>query len=153
MSGVPGHGGPGSQGDDGTRNESSGVVYGPSIQAHNIGGDLHFYQSTSVPPPGQPQPGALPPPNQLPQVSQLTGRARDVTTMDAARDGHVMVLTGPPGVGKTALAVAWGHRTRGDFPDGVLYSDLHGHAPDGPASPAEVLGRFPTCQTDVTQMM
>lgn len=62
--------------------------------------------------------------------------------MDAARDGRVMVLTGPPGIGKTSLAIAWGHRARTDFPDGALFADLHGPAPDGPAAPSEILGRF-----------
>jgi tetratricopeptide (TPR) repeat protein len=62
--------------------------------------------------------------------------------MDAARTSRVIVLTGPPGIGKTALAVHWGHGIRKDFPDGALYEDLHGHAPDGPARPGEVLGRF-----------
>jgi tetratricopeptide (TPR) repeat protein len=62
--------------------------------------------------------------------------------MDAARDGRVIVLTGSPGVGKTALAIAWGHSVRADFPDGALFADLHGHAPDVPASTSEVLGRF-----------
>ena len=62
--------------------------------------------------------------------------------MDAARSSRVIVLTGPPGIGKTALAVHWGHARREDFPDGALYEDLHGHAPDGPARPSEVLGRF-----------
>ncbi|HZR52163.1 MAG TPA: tetratricopeptide repeat protein [Streptosporangiaceae bacterium] len=62
--------------------------------------------------------------------------------MDAARASRLIVLTGPPGIGKTSLAVHWGHARRADFPDGALYEDLHGHAPDGPAKPGEALGRF-----------
>jgi tetratricopeptide (TPR) repeat protein len=62
--------------------------------------------------------------------------------MDAARASRVIVITGPPGIGKTVLAVTWGHAVREDFPDGALYEDLHGHAPDGPARPGDVLGRF-----------
>jgi tetratricopeptide (TPR) repeat protein len=62
--------------------------------------------------------------------------------MDAARESGVVLLTGPPGVGKTALAVNWGHTVRSDYTDGALFADLHGHAPDGPASTREVLGRF-----------
>jgi predicted ATPase len=62
--------------------------------------------------------------------------------MDAARSSRVIVLTGQPGVGKSALATAWGHQVRGDFPDGVFFTDLHGYAPDGPASTAEELGRL-----------
>ncbi|HEX6528013.1 MAG TPA: tetratricopeptide repeat protein [Streptosporangiaceae bacterium] len=62
--------------------------------------------------------------------------------MDAARASRIIVITGSPGIGKTALAVNWGHAVRQDFSDGALYEDLHGHAPDGPARPSDVLGRF-----------
>jgi hypothetical protein len=56
--------------------------------------------------------------------------------MDAARDHQVIVVTGQPGVGKTTLAINWGQRVRSDFPDGVIFADLHGYAPDGPARKA-----------------
>jgi tetratricopeptide (TPR) repeat protein len=121
----------GDRGDAGTRNELSGVVYGPSIQARDIR-DVHIHSSA-------PQ---LPPPGQLPPATQLTGRARDLAAMDAARDSRIIVLTGSPGVGKTALSIAWAHGVRAGFPDGALFADLHGHAPDGPTSTSEVLGRF-----------
>jgi hypothetical protein len=62
--------------------------------------------------------------------------------MDAARASRVIVLTGQPGVGKTVLAVHWGYQVHRDFPDGVLSADVHGYAPDGPASPFEELPRF-----------
>jgi tetratricopeptide (TPR) repeat protein len=130
--------GPGRQREDGdagpaaeTRNDLGGVVYGPAIQARDIT-TLHVHQ-----------PGLrLPPPNQLPPAVRLTGRAGDAAAMDAARESHVILLTGPPGVGKTSLAVNWCHAVRDDFPDGVLFCDLHGYAPDGPASVSETLGRF-----------
>lgn len=125
----------GYRGDAGTRNEL-GVAYGPSIQARDIR-DVHVHPSASLPPVPQ-----LPPPGQLPPPSQLTGRARDLAAMNAAREDRVIVLTGSPGVGKTALAIAWGHSVRADFPDGTLFADLRGHAPDVPTSITEVLGRF-----------
>ncbi|WP_084557572.1 ATP-binding protein [Hamadaea tsunoensis] len=49
------------------------------------------------------------------------------------------VVSGPPGVGKSALAVHWGHTARDRFPDGHLYLNLRGFNPDGPMSPDEAL--------------
>ena len=113
-------------------NQVSGVVIGPSVQARDVYGDLHFHEPR----------GPMPRPSQLPPVSRVTGRAAELELLQAARDDRLVVLTGPPGVGKTALALHWGHSIRADFPDGALYADLHGQAPDGPAAPSEVLGRF-----------
>nr|WP_206314291.1 BTAD domain-containing putative transcriptional regulator [Streptomyces coryli] len=49
-----------------------------------------------------------------------------------------VVITGSPGVGKTALAVQLGHRLRPVFPDGQWYVRLLG-AGDRPRDPSEVL--------------
>ena len=110
----------------GTRNEVGGVVFGTSLQARDIKGGLHVH----------------PPVVRLPPPRRLTGRAVDAAALDTARESRVILLTGPPGVGKTALAVHWGHAVRDDFPDGSLFADLHGYAPDGPASAGDVLARF-----------
>jgi tetratricopeptide (TPR) repeat protein len=109
-------------------NEVRGIVIGPSVQAR----DIHFH----------PPPTHMPRPSQLPPVSRVTGRAAELDLLQAAREDRVVLVSGPPGVGKTALALHWGHSVRADFPDGALYADLHGQAPDGPATPSEVLGRF-----------
>lgn len=131
--------GPGDQEEDDvsappsvSRSEISGTVYGPAVQARDIHGNVFLHQRAS----------RLPPPSQLPPSVLLAGRADALAAMDAARASRVIVLTGPPGIGKTALAVHWGHARREEFLDGALYEDLHGHAPDGPAKPGEVLGRF-----------
>src|SRR6185295_10920088 len=52
----------------------------------------------------------------------------------------IAVLTGPPGIGKTALAVHWAHRIATQFPDGQLYADLR--ASTAARSPARVLHAF-----------
>jgi hypothetical protein len=119
-----------------TLNEVSGVIHGPSIQARQICGDVHIHQ------PPVPPPGPLPPPCQLPPPGLLLGRDADLQAMDAARGSRLIVICGPPGVGKTALAVSWAHGVRVGFPDGVLLADLRGHAQDAPAAPGEALGWF-----------
>jgi DNA-binding SARP family transcriptional activator/tetratricopeptide (TPR) repeat protein len=50
-------------------------------------------------------------------------------------------VTGPAGVGKTALALEAAHRARTRFPDGQLYAELRG-ARSRPTDPGEVLSRF-----------
>ncbi|MEU1729557.1 AfsR/SARP family transcriptional regulator [Streptosporangium sp. NPDC020145] len=86
-------------------------------------------------------------PAQLPaEPGQFTGRAAELTLLDSVVTGDetvaISLVTGTSGVGKTALAVHWAHRTRSRFPDGQLYVDLHGHSPRRPLRPIEVLGRF-----------
>ncbi|MCX4745771.1 NB-ARC domain-containing protein [Kitasatospora sp. NBC_01287] len=56
------------------------------------------------------------------------------------RPGAVL-LTGMPGIGKSALAVRVAHACRDAFPDGQLYADLR-RADGSPKSPWEVLRLF-----------
>ncbi|PPK70606.1 BTAD domain-containing putative transcriptional regulator [Actinokineospora auranticolor] len=89
-------------------------------------------------------------PAQLPAApSGFTGREPDLGWLDDVRLGAdgtapaIGVLVGPAGVGKSALAVVWGTRAAGEFPDGRLYAALRGFDPDHePVEPAEVLARF-----------
>ncbi|GHF02564.1 SARP family transcriptional regulator [Amycolatopsis deserti] len=75
-------------------------------------------------------------PRQLPPaVPLLAGRSADLAWLDGA--GAVGVITGPPGIGKSALAVSWAHRAAPRFPDGVLFAELRGFSSPGP-----VLARF-----------
>ncbi|WP_051764320.1 AfsR/SARP family transcriptional regulator [Saccharothrix syringae] len=89
-------------------------------------------------------------PDQLPpEVPGFVGRAEAVDRISrlVAPDGArtavpIVVLTGVPGVGKTALAAHVAHRLRDRFPDGRLYADLRGYAPGPPTPVVEVLTRF-----------
>jgi DNA-binding SARP family transcriptional activator len=82
-------------------------------------------------------------PRQLPaDISDFTGRGAELAELDAlveaAETAPTCTFGGPPGVGKSALAVHWAHRVHERFPDGELYADLHGAGVD----PADVLARF-----------
>ncbi|PRY46128.1 AfsR/SARP family transcriptional regulator [Umezawaea tangerina] len=86
-------------------------------------------------------------PAQLPaDIGDFVGRAQAVVLIEAllrtAQGVPVVTLAGPPGVGKTALAVHAAHKMRADFPDGQLYVNLRGYAPGAPLSAMDVLPRF-----------
>ncbi|TNH31090.1 SARP family transcriptional regulator [Micromonospora orduensis] len=94
---------------------------------------------------GRPEP-ARPVPAQLPSdVRGFAGRGPELARLDALRssaEAHpgavpVAVLSGPAGVGKTALAVHWAHRVAGHFPDGQLHANLTGYSPSGVVRSAE----------------
>ncbi|MBF9133214.1 tetratricopeptide repeat protein [Plantactinospora sp. S1510] len=70
------------------------------------------------------------------EVDQLC-RVLDPTTGAAT----LAVISGPAGVGKTALAVHAGHRLATRFPDGQLYAALRDTGGQ-PVDPAEVLGQL-----------
>jgi DNA-binding SARP family transcriptional activator len=77
----------------------------------------------------------------------FVGRAEELRRLDREcgpqrSGGGLAVVVGPAGVGKTAAVVHWAHRAAAGFPDGQLFADLRGYDPQGPAAPAEALGRF-----------
>ncbi|MER7080768.1 DNA-binding transcriptional activator of the SARP family [Saccharopolyspora kobensis] len=113
--------------------EELGVVPGPALQAA-------FHGVLSAAEESEP-PSA---PAQLPRESTgFVGRADELAQLDRTRgDGAVQILTGPAGVGKTALALRWAHRSAAQFPDGCLFSDLQGIADADPVEPGHVLGGF-----------
>ncbi|MEU6859580.1 BTAD domain-containing putative transcriptional regulator [Glycomyces sp. NPDC046736] len=94
------------------------------------------------------EPGALAPrptapvPRELPRPPHpFTGRDAELAALDdlaANAPAPLALITGMGGIGKTALAVHWGHDRADRFPDGQLYIDLRGHGPD-PLPPIEAL--------------
>ena len=54
----------------------------------------------------------------------------------------VVTVSGPPGVGKTALVVRVAHEIRDRFPDGQLFVDLRGYSQSPPVTSVDVLSRF-----------
>jgi DNA-binding SARP family transcriptional activator/tetratricopeptide (TPR) repeat protein len=83
-------------------------------------------------------------PAQLPaDVPGFAGRASALKTLDNLLSETAMavaVVSGTPGVGKTALAVHWSHSVRSRCPDGQIFVSLRGFGPTGQVvSPQEAL--------------
>ncbi|MCX4539302.1 AfsR/SARP family transcriptional regulator [Streptomyces sp. NBC_01565] len=91
-------------------------------------------------------------PSQLPPTTMVfTGRAAVMRRLDELMPtagpqppgaARVAQITGQGGVGKTALAVHWGHSRRNRFPDGQLYVNLRGHGGGRPLRPLDALSEF-----------
>ncbi|MCP2167806.1 DNA-binding transcriptional activator of the SARP family [Goodfellowiella coeruleoviolacea] len=79
-------------------------------------------------------------------VPDFTGRAAEVDQVVAwlaeargAANVPVVTLVGPPGIGKTALAVHAAHRLRGEFPDGQWFVWLGAHRERAPRPTEDIL--------------
>ncbi len=104
-------------------NSVSSTGTGPVFQAGAVHGDVHLH-------------GGVAPvrvPRQLPPSTRhFVGRETELRALTALLDETTVgaattcVVDGPPGVGKTALAVRWAHLVADRFPDGQLHLDLHG---------------------------
>jgi transcriptional regulator with XRE-family HTH domain/tetratricopeptide (TPR) repeat protein len=88
-------------------------------------------------------------PAQLPpDLATFVGRHGQLKELDRIRQAETpaaaatCLIIGAAGMGKTALAVHWGHQVRAAFPDGQLYADLRGFGPSAPARPMDVLRGF-----------
>jgi DNA-binding SARP family transcriptional activator len=127
-----------------------GVDPGPELRA------LHEQILRSVPDPAggerRDQRSAVtnrpPVARQLPmEASGITDREHVIERVGRALTGssngqpRLVVLSGPPGIGKTAVALAAAHRIADQFPDGQLYADLGDKAARGRRE-GGVLARF-----------
>ncbi|NGO72609.1 tetratricopeptide repeat protein, partial [Streptomyces boncukensis] len=96
----------------------------------------------SCPPPA---PSADAPRNNLPRDTRdFTGRTAELAALlaEPGEQGSalpVTVVSGMPGIGKTALALHAAHRLGDAYPDAQLYVDLRGHSDEPPCEPAEAL--------------
>ncbi|MGW1125239.1 BTAD domain-containing putative transcriptional regulator [Streptomyces sp. NPDC002526] len=95
-----------------------------------------------LPLPLPPEDGGSPPATPLPAVPGFTGRRSQVaelvpllTSAAAPERAPVAVLSGAPGIGKTALALHVAHLVSGQFPGGCLLLPLT--SPDGTPRPTE----------------
>src|SRR5579863_7966854 len=118
------------------------------------GGQVGFADGTgTAPEPRLAGDGGVPVPAQLPLDAQgFSGRHEALRQVHALvppsgpDDGSVpvVVISGTAGVGKTALAIRFGHQVAKYFPDGQLDVNLRGLDPRTPVQPAEALRYFLT---------
>lgn len=83
--------------------------------------------------------------SQLPaDVRGFLGRDTELAQLDEQVRGGSTVATvvGPPGVGKTALAIHWAHAASGRYPDGRLFIDFRGYGPGAALGPMATLDRL-----------
>ena len=128
-----------------------GTEPGPELR------QLHHQVLSADPALAAPEPAPAPRanaavPRELPaRVVSFTGRSGELAALtklisepgtDTSGAVVISAIGGTAGVGKTALAVHWAHQVTDRFPDGQLYVNLHGYAPDKPMAPGDALARL-----------
>jgi DNA-binding SARP family transcriptional activator/tetratricopeptide (TPR) repeat protein len=86
-------------------------------------------------------PRQLPPPVDLVGRDDLTAEASWLLRHEPRPAVPVVVISGPGGIGKTALALRAAHDSSDRYPDGQLYMELHGST-SAAAGTGEVLAQF-----------
>lgn len=123
-------------GADGPANVFSGVA-DQVVQAGSVYGGVHFHGDRTDLRPRRSQLRA--------DIADFTDRTTELELLsDLLRDDDqpsTVCITGPGGVGKTALALRLAHRLSVRLSFAQLYADLRG-SDDAPEDPAETLGRF-----------
>ncbi|MGA5469780.1 AAA family ATPase [Streptomyces arboris] len=137
---TPGSGGH-QPGHIAARNDLSGTIHGPVVQAATIHGGI-TYTVQQAPPTG-----VRVTPDEIPPLTvRFINRTENLADLDgwlAPREHGAgvgfAVLHGPPGVGKTALVTRWAEQGRERFTGGQIYVDfarLRGEAAGADASEA-----------------
>ncbi len=99
----------------------------------------------TVRPSGRRPAGAAPPDTLPPETMEFVGRDQELASLTGEQDGirGIAVIEGMPGVGKTSLAIRAARLVSGQYPDGMVYLNLHSHDPGSPSlDPAEALYRL-----------
>jgi tetratricopeptide (TPR) repeat protein len=126
---------------DGRRNDFSGDA-DTVLQVGDLHGDVNLRTSR-----------VLPVPNQLPiapshfvdreeWLEMVLGFIAGDLKRPPESSTKIVAIDGPPGVGKTALALHGAHKYRSNFPDGALYVDMHAYSPDIALESASALEAF-----------
>lgn len=80
--------------------------------------------------------------NRHAEIRRLDTLVNEDEHANAPTTSKIMVIAGPPGVGKSALLVHWAVRVKEHFPDGQLYVDLRGYSLSKPLLPEHALDGF-----------
>jgi tetratricopeptide (TPR) repeat protein len=123
-----------------TSNAVSGTV-NAVVQAGTIAGGVHLHR---------PRPAPVVPRQLPPDPAYFTNRGDELRALDriipasggSAQRPRLVVLTGPGGAGKTAVALRWLHANADRFAGGQLYADLGALSPHGPATSSAILSGF-----------
>ncbi|MFB7905967.1 BTAD domain-containing putative transcriptional regulator [Kitasatospora sp. NPDC056076] len=132
--------------------EEAGIDPGPALR--EAAAQVRSAAATAAAAAAEERPA--PAPARLPRAPRrFVGRAGELAWLDEQcaslrrthRPGHggngpVLLVTGPAGVGKTALVLSWSHRLGPAFPDGRVAVNLRGFDETEPLRPEEALAEL-----------